>query len=88
MVYLSRRALEGLKAYEYKPSGYTYLDRIHTPFWECECLAGCGPGPRWRRSLESSAPPPARCCAAPAADVAAPNGDVWPATAPGCQYVA
>jgi hypothetical protein len=36
MVYLSRRALEGLKAYEYKPAGYTYLDKIHAPFYNCE----------------------------------------------------
>lgn len=34
MVYLSRRALEGLKAYNYKPSGYTYLDHIHAPFYK------------------------------------------------------
>jgi hypothetical protein len=36
MPYLSRRALEGLKAYEYKPAGYTYLDKIHAPFYACE----------------------------------------------------
>jgi len=36
MVYLSRRALDGLKAYEYKPAGYTYLDKIHAPFYNCE----------------------------------------------------
>ena len=46
MVYLSRRALEGLKAYEYKPSGYTYLDAVHTPFWECELRAREGLGGR------------------------------------------
>ncbi|KAI8470281.1 MAG: CDP-Ethanolamine:DAG ethanolamine phosphotransferase [Monoraphidium minutum] len=34
MPYLSRRALEGLKLYEYKPSGYTYLDKLHAPFYE------------------------------------------------------
>ncbi|GBF87918.1 CDP-Ethanolamine:DAG ethanolamine phosphotransferase [Raphidocelis subcapitata] len=33
MPYLSRRALEGLRAYEYKPAGYTYLDKIHAPFY-------------------------------------------------------
>jgi hypothetical protein len=36
MPYLSRRALEGLRAYEYKPAGYTYLDKIHAPFYNCE----------------------------------------------------
>uniref|UniRef100_A0A7S3QKN7 Ethanolaminephosphotransferase n=1 Tax=Dunaliella tertiolecta TaxID=3047 RepID=A0A7S3QKN7_DUNTE len=34
MVYLSDRALEGLKEYKYKPGGYTILDVIHNPFWE------------------------------------------------------
>jgi len=34
--YLSERALAGLKSYEYKPSGYTILDTLHTPFWNCE----------------------------------------------------
>jgi hypothetical protein len=33
--YLSERALAGLKAYEYKPAGYTILDKLHTPFWNC-----------------------------------------------------
>ena len=41
MPYLSKRALQGLKAYKYKPAGYTKLDEIHTPFWNCEL--------RWRR---------------------------------------
>ena len=36
MPYLSQRALEGLKAYEYKPAGYTYLDKLHAPFYNCE----------------------------------------------------
>jgi hypothetical protein len=39
MPYLSQRALEGLKAYEYKPAGYTYLDKIHAPFYNCEITA-------------------------------------------------
>lgn len=34
--YLSERALAGLKSYEYKPAGYTILDTLHTPFWNCE----------------------------------------------------
>lgn len=34
--YLSLRALEGLKAYAYKPSGYTILDELHQPVWNCE----------------------------------------------------
>ncbi|KAF5839936.1 hypothetical protein DUNSADRAFT_18217 [Dunaliella salina] len=34
MVYLSDRALEGLKEYKYKPGGYTILDVIHNPLWE------------------------------------------------------
>ena len=33
---LSQRALEGLRAYKYKPGGYTWLDHLHTPFWNCE----------------------------------------------------
>jgi hypothetical protein len=33
--YLSERALAGLKSYEYKPAGYTILDKLHTPFWNC-----------------------------------------------------
>lgn len=37
MKYLSTRALEGLKRYQYKPSGYTFLDHVHAPFWNCEC---------------------------------------------------
>uniref|UniRef100_A0A7S0X1J6 Ethanolaminephosphotransferase n=1 Tax=Chlamydomonas leiostraca TaxID=1034604 RepID=A0A7S0X1J6_9CHLO len=31
--YLSRRALDGLKHYKYKPGGYTILDVIHAPIW-------------------------------------------------------
>ena len=34
--YLSPRALEGLKNYQYKPAGYTLLDDLHQPFWNCE----------------------------------------------------
>nr|BAU37047.1 ethanolaminephosphotransferase [Chlamydomonas sphaeroides] len=30
---LSQRALEGLRAYVYKPGGYTWLDDLHTPMW-------------------------------------------------------
>nr|BAU37044.1 ethanolaminephosphotransferase [Chlamydomonas asymmetrica] len=33
MAVLSQRALAGLKAYKYKPGGYTILDVIHTPLW-------------------------------------------------------
>ena len=43
MPYLSRRALQGLKAYKYKPAGYTKLDELHTPFWNCE-LGSVGAG--------------------------------------------
>eukprot|EP00879_Flechtneria_rotunda_P007428 GHRR01007792.1.p1 GENE.GHRR01007792.1~~GHRR01007792.1.p1 ORF type:complete len:237 (+),score=48.01 GHRR01007792.1:315-1025(+) len=32
MGYLSTRALDGLKAYQYKAGGYTMLDRLHAPF--------------------------------------------------------
>jgi hypothetical protein len=37
MPFLSARALTGLSSYKYKPSGYTLLDDIHQPFWNCEC---------------------------------------------------
>ncbi|MEW5306169.1 MAG: hypothetical protein WDW36_008656 [Sanguina aurantia] len=33
MGYLSPRALQGLKEYQYKPAGYTWLDDLHQPFW-------------------------------------------------------
>ena len=33
-MYLSNRALNGLKAYRYKPAGYTQLDVLHTPLWD------------------------------------------------------
>lgn len=33
MTYLSPRALQGLKQYQYKSGGYTLLDDIHQPFW-------------------------------------------------------
>mmetsp|Transcript_19187 Transcript_19187/g.33054 ORF Transcript_19187/g.33054 Transcript_19187/m.33054 type:complete len:405 (-) Transcript_19187:1249-2463(-) len=31
---LTPRALNGLKEYQYKSSGYTLLDELHTPFWD------------------------------------------------------
>lgn len=37
MGYLSPRALQGLKEYQYKPAGYTWLDDAHQPFWNGEC---------------------------------------------------
>lgn len=36
MPILSKRALSGLKAYKYVSAGYTLLDDIHQPFWNCE----------------------------------------------------
>ncbi|CAD7701202.1 unnamed protein product [Ostreobium quekettii] len=33
MPYLSSEALKGLKAYQYKAGGYTWLDDLHTPAW-------------------------------------------------------
>jgi hypothetical protein len=39
MVYLTRRALDGLKAYQYKSSGYTILDHMHAPYLNCKCKA-------------------------------------------------
>jgi hypothetical protein len=33
--HLTPRALEGLKSYQYKSGGYTYLDDFHTPIWNC-----------------------------------------------------
>jgi hypothetical protein len=47
MPYLSKRALQGLEAYKYKPAGYTKLDEIHTPFWNCESLEVEGWGSSW-----------------------------------------
>jgi hypothetical protein len=54
--YLSDRALEGLRSYEYKPAGYTILDKLHTPFWNGESLIERSPrfaraalGRRFRR---------------------------------------
>jgi ethanolaminephosphotransferase len=35
--YLSERALQGLKQYKYKPGGYTWLDDVHNPYWNCAC---------------------------------------------------
>jgi hypothetical protein len=68
MPYLTRRALEGLKAYKYKPAGYTYLDRVHAPFYECEQRAGalkrgsaqCSVGGRRRRRRRPLGPVPRR----------------------------
>uniref|UniRef100_A0A061QV84 Ethanolaminephosphotransferase n=2 Tax=Tetraselmis sp. GSL018 TaxID=582737 RepID=A0A061QV84_9CHLO len=34
MPHLSLRALEGLKHYQYKPGGYTWLDELHQPLWK------------------------------------------------------
>ncbi|KAK9844095.1 hypothetical protein WJX81_004397 [Elliptochloris bilobata] len=43
MPVLSKRALEGLRTYQYKPAGYTVLDDWHQPFWNwCTELL-----PRW-----------------------------------------
>ena len=39
MPYLSARALGGLKQYEYKSGGYTRLDDLHQPFWNCTPLS-------------------------------------------------
>ena len=33
MPYMSSRALKGLRDYKYVAGGYTWLDRVHTPFW-------------------------------------------------------
>lgn len=38
MTYLSPRALQGLKQYQYKSGGYTLLDDIHQPFWNGQKL--------------------------------------------------
>ncbi len=35
MPYLSKRALQGLKDYQYKPGNYTILDEWHQPIWNC-----------------------------------------------------
>ncbi len=35
MPYCSPRALQGLKNYKYVSGGYTWLDDIHQPFWNC-----------------------------------------------------
>jgi len=35
MPYLTEEALIGLKSYVYKAGGYTWLDNLHTPFWNC-----------------------------------------------------
>lgn len=36
MPFLSARALSGLKNYKYQSAGYTLLDDIHQPFWNCK----------------------------------------------------
>lgn len=43
MGYLSQRSLEGLRSYAYKPCGYTYLDELHQPVWNCASagVRGC-----------------------------------------------
>jgi hypothetical protein len=41
MKYLTKRGLDGLKAYQYKASGYTYLDNLHRPFLDCEHRSPC-----------------------------------------------
>lgn len=33
MPYITPRGLKGLKQYQYKPGGYTWLDDWHQPFW-------------------------------------------------------
>lgn len=38
MKYLTKRGLDGLKAYQYKASGYTYLDNLHRPFLDWAAL--------------------------------------------------
>lgn len=54
--YLTSRGLEGLKSYQYKPSGYTILDELHQPVWNCECT---WPWRRTRPSGGGSNPQPA-----------------------------
>jgi hypothetical protein len=39
MPYLSERGLQGLKQYVYHSGGYTWLDDVHQPFWNCGCPA-------------------------------------------------
>ena len=36
MPFLSARGLSGLKNYKYQSAGYTLLDDIHQPFWNCK----------------------------------------------------
>jgi hypothetical protein len=38
MAFLSDRALRGLQNYKYKPAGYTILDDLHQPVWNCAYL--------------------------------------------------
>lgn len=55
MPYLTRRALDGLKAYQYKPSGYTMLDHAHAPALNCELGAArrAGAGGKQRACRDS-----------------------------------
>jgi len=42
MKFLSKQALVGLQTYKYKAGGYTILDELHTPIWNCkskECVS-------------------------------------------------
>ena len=34
---LSQSGIEGLRNYKYKPAGYTILDDLHQPVWNCTC---------------------------------------------------
>ena len=79
--YLSLRALEGLKSYAYKPSGYTVLDDLHQPVWNCECTSPSGTATacrRRRRRLPACTRMSVRSCAclaewAPLASAVAQN---------------
>ena len=50
MPYLAPRALGGLRDYQFKPGGYTHLDMLHQPLWNCELIAAGASG-RSRRRL-------------------------------------
>jgi hypothetical protein len=72
MPYLTKRALEGLSNYAYKPSGYTTLDELHQPVWNCERppAAASGPWPPGRplpAPLQTHPPATAAACADPPA---------------------
>ncbi len=53
MTYLSPRALQGLKQYQYKSGGYTLLDDIHQPFWNGEQLPVLGCHARSKYAVSS-----------------------------------